>query len=194
MQTFLPTSPTELFPLAQQHLGSWALTAENIAVTLDNKRLHKQALESWQILMCLLQLDPDGNYRKPKGWVNHPAVKMWRGYEPALVIYIQAMITEWKRRGFKSSLTEKLNITVRFGKGKGLLPIVSLDSYYTTEHLPPWMIDKDEVKLITHSHRMALLNKNYEHYNQFNWPEDSGIKIPSYEYHWPVNEKEKVMV
>jgi hypothetical protein len=76
------------------------LTSSNadIARVLDNKRLNKQALEGWQILMTLLELDPAGEHREPKGWRNHPAVKMWRGHELALYDYVVAMVTEWKRR------------------------------------------------------------------------------------------------
>ena len=64
MQTFVPLTST----------------VDDIAKVLDNKRLNKQALEGWQILMTLLELDPQGNHRVPKGWYNHPAVKMWRGH------------------------------------------------------------------------------------------------------------------
>ncbi len=62
------------------------------AQVLDRARLNKQALEGWQILMNLVQLDPQGNHRVSKGWSNHPAVKMWRGHEGALVSYILKMV------------------------------------------------------------------------------------------------------
>ena len=52
MQTFLPH--TESFTRISQEL--------------DSKRLHKQTLEGWQVLLALTKLDPDGNYRDPKGW------------------------------------------------------------------------------------------------------------------------------
>ena len=65
MQTFLPYSDFE-----------------RSAKTLDYKRLGKQRVEAYQILQAL----SDPNY----GWQNHPAVKMWRGYEEALVAYYAA--------------------------------------------------------------------------------------------------------
>ena len=43
---------------------------EDIARTLDRARLNKQALEGWQILTTLLELDPQGDHRQPKGWGN----------------------------------------------------------------------------------------------------------------------------
>lgn len=65
--------------------GSFDETAQ----VLDNKRLNKQTLEAWQCLMTMTELDPQGNHRTPKGWSNHPVVKMWRGYETALLSYIE---------------------------------------------------------------------------------------------------------
>jgi len=69
MQTFLP----------QQ---DFILSAEQ----LDKTRLNKQIVETQQILNCLLD---NG------AWSNHPAVRMWRGFEPALVRYAHAMMTVW---------------------------------------------------------------------------------------------------
>lgn len=65
MQTFLP------YP-------SFTLSA----ICLDNKRLNKQILECDQILNALAP-------GSTSGWRNHPAVKMWRGYEPALLLAIK---------------------------------------------------------------------------------------------------------
>ena len=63
---------------------------------LDNKRLGKQRVEAKQIYLALT----DPSY----GWQNHPAVKMWRGYEPQLIAYGIATCTEWLSRGFNDSL------------------------------------------------------------------------------------------
>jgi len=46
---------------------------------LDRQRLGKQRVEALQILNAL-----NG---KSKGWTNHPATKMWCGYEEALCLY-----------------------------------------------------------------------------------------------------------
>lgn len=162
MQTFLPLTSN----------------AFDIAKVLDNKRLNKQALEGWQILMTLLELDPDGNHRTPKGWVNHPAVKMWRGHEMALFMYITAMVQEWLDRGFKSTIGTKASNTIQVAINKNLITgeITS----------PPWLENKDLFEQIAASHRLALLNKDYEWYSQFGWPEDTGTKPETYEYLWPV--------
>jgi hypothetical protein len=53
---------------------------------LDYRRLGKQRVEAMQILNILL------SDKKSGGWVNHPAVKMWRGYEDALCVYMNMCI------------------------------------------------------------------------------------------------------
>jgi hypothetical protein len=162
MQTFVPLTST----------------VNDIAKVLDNKRLNKQALEGWQILMTLLELDPQGNHRTPKGWYNHPAVKMWRGHEMALFMYIFAMVEEWKNRGYKSTIATKAWNTVQ----------VAMERKLITDDIsaPAWLENKELFEQIASSHRIALLNKDYEWYSQFGWAEDTGVRPETYEYIWPV--------
>jgi len=163
MQTFVPLTSS----------------VDDIAKVLDNKRLNKQALEGWQILMTLLELDPQGNHRVPKGWVNHPAVKMWRGHEMALFMYVNAMVQEWLKRGYKSTIGTKAWGTVQ----------VAMQRQLITDEItaPQWLEDKQLFEQVASSHRLALLNKDYEWYSQFGWNEDTGTKPETYEYVWPVS-------
>ncbi len=71
---------------------------------IDNTRLGKQRVEAMQILNTL-----QGSEKQ--GWCNHPAVKMWRGYEEFLKCYINSIITEWVNRGFDNNypLIETIN-------------------------------------------------------------------------------------
>lgn len=162
MQTFIPLA---------------TFNYQTMATYLDNKRLNKQALEGWQILMTLLELDPEGNDRQPRGWVNHPAVKMWRRHEAELYKYVIAMTTEWKARGFKTTIDEKATATIVAAAAKGKLPMLN--------EKPGWMYKWSEFEKVASSHRTALLNKDYEWYSQFAWPEDKG-KPDTYEYVWPI--------
>ena len=149
------------------------------AKVLDRARLNKQALEGWQILMNLVELDPQGNHRPAKGWRNHPAVKMWRGHEGALVVYIIRMVMEWQKRGYKSTIADKTITTY--------IQAVKLGRITPESHrYPEWMRDKELFDKIASSHRLALLNKDYEWYSQFGWPEDTGKRPESYDYIWPV--------
>lgn len=161
MQTFL-TEPTTDF----------AVTAR----TLDNKRLNKQALEAWQIMMTNLQLDPQGNFRRSRGWRNHPATRMWRGYEVTLFRYIDAMVTEWKCRGYKSTILDKAASTLNVAFANNLVTDRNVR--------PSWMSDVDVFSRIAESHRRALLVKDYGWYSQFGWVEDSGFQENDYEYVW----------
>lgn len=121
------------------------------AACLDMRRLGKQRVEVYQILRTLLGLS--------KGWANHPCTKMWKGYEGALKQYGLDICAEWVKRGYKDSMTEKLN------------------SLETPEVLmPPWLTD-DFCK----SHQSNLLRKASEHYKQFGWSVPNDLP-----YVWPV--------
>jgi len=93
---------------------------------------------------------------KTESWKNHPAIKMWRGYENALLEYMNTMIREWIRRGYKN--------TMRIAEITG--PIV----------YPDWFGDDR----FHSAHRASLLFKNWDHYSQFDWKEN-----PKIEYWWP---------
>ena len=67
-----------------------------VADSLDSKRLNKQILECYQILNVLSNPSPTA------GWRNHPAVKMWRGYEFSLYKYAMTMVSEADARSIKT--------------------------------------------------------------------------------------------
>jgi hypothetical protein len=140
MQTFLPYSDLYL-----------------TAACLDYKRLGKQRVEAKQILNVLLgraKINSRGNV----AWSNHPAVKMWKGYEVLLSHYHNVMIEEWIRRGFKNSMTlENL-------PGELIIPLWFGDPKFHS------------------SHRANLLRKDFGYYSQFGWEEKS-----SSVYYWPIN-------
>ena len=130
---------------------------QSSASVLDRQRLGKQRVETLQILNALAGLS--------KGWVNHPATKMWRGHETALVQYGIAICQEWQMRGYKDSCEEKIwNVSKNFRPNRGFAL------------LPPWWGSD----LVHDSHKSNLLRKNPEWYSHYNWnvPDD----LP---YEWP---------
>ena len=145
MQTFLPYE-------------SFAESAR----CLDYRRLGKQRVEAYQILRTLTG--------ESKGWVNHPAVKMWRGYEVALAKYGYEMCKEWKARGYKDTLEEKFM--------QYLVQHINRDSLMFP--VPDWLGGS-----IHASHRSNLLRKNKEFYSKYGWTETDNLS-----YVWPV-QKEK---
>lgn len=166
----------EVDAISSNNYVSISSAFEGIAKRLDNKRLFKQALEGWQILMNLVELDPANRQREPKGWSSHPAVKMWKGSEHLLSLYIHTMLKEWLNRGFKTTLLGKLMSTYNHAMSLGRIG----------NKVPLWMLNKTMMSRIAASHRLALLSKYYEYYNQFSWPEDTGTKPESYDYVWPI--------
>jgi len=124
---------------------------EKTVKCLDWRRLGKQRVEALQILNILRE------NRQTGGWVNHPAVKMWRGYTDALAYYMNCCIVEWKNRGYKNTLL-LAKIPHRF-------------------EYPFWFGNER----FHSAHRQTLLYKDPVWYGQFHW-----IETPKYEYFWPV--------
>jgi len=109
---------------------------------LDYRRLGKQRVEADQLL---------------KGqWSNHPASKMWRGYEEALKLYRNTAIECWSARGYVNNM-----------------PLLEVGKVV----MPSWFGDEK----FHAAHRSNLLRKNYEYYSQFGWTESDSLK-----YVWPV--------
>jgi hypothetical protein len=81
------------------------------AKALDNDRLNKQITEGFQIKESLAMIDSKGRLlpsirrkyqregKRVPGWIHHPAVLMWIGFESSLDAYLACCIKEWKRRG-----------------------------------------------------------------------------------------------
>lgn len=64
------------------------------AQVLDSKRLVKQLLEGRQIMSALCG--------ESRGWINHPATRMWNNYEHELYEYLMEIMLEMKTRGYKT--------------------------------------------------------------------------------------------
>ena len=115
---------------------------------LDYRRLGKQRVEAYQIINAL-----EG---KSKGWVNHPATKMWAANIDALKLYCNIAIEKWIGRGYKNTM-----------------------KFYPTNNkvdMPSWLGD-----IYLHaSHRSNLLRKDREFYGQYKWNEPHDL-----EYVWP---------
>jgi hypothetical protein len=114
-------------------------TFHDIGLILDRQRLGKQRVETLQILRANLGLT--------KGWVNHPASKMWRGHEAGLCAYGIAMCDAWTAKGYTDSCADKMRELVR----------------PDANDLPEWWGRAD----IMESHRSNLVRKFPEHYRNF---------------------------
>lgn len=136
MQTFLP------YPDFKKSLE-----------VLDWRRLGNQRKEADQILKTLLV---------GSRWANHPAVKMWKGYESALIRYRNLSISVWVARRYNN----KMEI---LPEGKRVIM--------------PWWLGWEEFH---RSHRSNLLRKKPEWYSQFGWTEPDDLP-----YCWPITKNEK---
>ena len=116
--------------------------------TLDNKRLGKQRVETYQIISAITRR-PKLDGTPYKGWLNHPCTVMWKNYVPALQNYLNLSIVEWINRGFKNTMKleqiENDNIV--------LPPFIGNERFHS-------------------SHRANLLKKEPEFYSKYGWTEN----------------------
>ena len=123
------------------------------AESLDYRRLGKQRVEAMQIYNVLTD--------KNRGFANHPAVKMWEGYNGALAEYHNVIITEWIKRGYVNNMKY----------------IIYEDKY----EYPWWLGNEDFHRAM----RGRLIDKLSEFYLP-KFPNDQGFN--NGKYLWPVNE------
>ncbi|MFC5380001.1 MSMEG_6728 family protein [Aquipuribacter nitratireducens] len=131
------------------------------AAVLDDRRLGKQRVECLQVLRALTYVD--------YGWRNHPAVRMWRGFVPALVAYSAAVCDEWVARGRADAVKEAV-----LAFTDGVEP--DRERLVADGQVPPWL----GLDAVHQSHRSALVRKDPEHYRR--WFPDVPDDLP---YVWP---------
>ena len=139
------------------------------AAVLDDRRLGKQRVETFQVLRALIW--------PTYGWKNHPVTRMWRGFVPGLVAYGLACVDEWRARGRADSTRASL---LEFTGG--VEP--DWDVLHAEGRLPPWVGDE----ALHLSHRSSLVRKEPEHYRQhfgdipddlpYVWPDPSFPRWP----------------
>lgn len=131
------------------------------AAVLDDRRLGKQRVETYQILRALTWPE--------YGWKNHPATRMWRGFTPALVRYGLDVCDAWEARGRADATRAAL-----LGFTGGAVP--ELAELRRDGQLPPWLGEPS----VHVSHRSALLRKDLEFYRPFFPAEPDDLA-----YTWP---------
>ncbi|MDT7572238.1 MAG: hypothetical protein QOE05_2412 [Actinomycetota bacterium] len=130
-------------------------------LVLDDRRLGKQRVETFQILRALTW--------PTYAWKNHPAVAMWRGFVPALVAYGLESCREWTRRGYADTVAPQL---ASWGT-------------HASYDLPPWF-GLDEMH---RAHQSSLLRKDPAHYGPLfpGVPDDLPYYWPTPVFpRWPV--------
>ena len=156
MQTFLP------YPAMRDSLDA-----------LDNKRLNKQILETYQILNVL------SGQTKSNAWRNHPAVLMWEGAENELWRYGMIAIKLADMRGIK---TENNLANMRALSKKAAI--------YWGDDEPAWRKNPTVVKRVTTTHKANLYRKDPEYYAEYASAVNDEYNQPCCEgcqYYWPTH-------
>ena len=104
---------------------------------------------------------------EPRGWRNHPAVLMWRGYELALLAYQREVCSAWTARGYQDTCYPKTLGLVRRWHGAEITGYVD----------PAWLGDP----ALHRSHQSNLIRKDATYYGPL-FPGVSGEEP----YVWPV--------
>ena len=122
------------------------------AQSLDNKRLNKQLLEGRQILKILATGQQSG------GWVNHPATRMWHGYERMFYNYLTAIKDECVYRGIAVD-----------ANWQAIEELMRMGSYNFGPNLvePWWYADQEMLLRIIQTHRANLYKKDPEYYYDY---------------------------
>ncbi|MGC4804044.1 MSMEG_6728 family protein [Micromonospora sp. DT233] len=142
------------------------------ARVLDVKRLGKQRVEVIQVLRGLT--------RPGYGWRNHPAVKMWAGYEEALVRYGLDVCAVWCEPGRADTCAATL--LTDLAAACGVTVVRTQAELATAGELPPWLGRDD----LHRSHRASLRRKAPEHYRPLFADDDLD---PDLEYVWPPSDR-----
>lgn len=136
MQTFLP-------------YADFAASAR----VLDRRRLGKQRVETLQVQRALVV--------PGHGWRHHPAVKMWVGFEEALVRYGVDICAEWRAQGFAD--TCEATMRTDLAQARGITVVRTQAELAAAGELPGWLGDE----AVHRSHQSALVRKDPGHYRRF---------------------------
>jgi len=154
MQTFLP------FP-----------DFASSAAVLDPLRLGKQRVEALQVLRALTV--------PGYGWRHHLVVKMWAGYEEALVRYGLEVCRHWCSTGRADICADTM--ARELAEHCGHPDVRSQPELALAGELPVWLGDPD----FHRSHRSALLRKAPDHYR----PLFGGEEPDDLDYIWPPSDR-----
>ncbi|MFF5718125.1 MSMEG_6728 family protein [Streptomyces buecherae] len=153
MQTFLP----------------YANFSDSAAV-LDPRRLGKQRVEALQVFRGLTV--------PTYGWRRHPAVRMWAGYEEALVRYGLDVCDTWTAEGRADTCS--LTLITDYRAWRPSAEVREQAGLAAVGELPPWLGDP----AFHRSHQSALLRKDPTYYR----PHFPGVPddLP---YLWPASDR-----
>ncbi|MEU1350591.1 MSMEG_6728 family protein [Streptomyces sp. NPDC005776] len=142
------------------------------ATVLDRRRLGKQRVEALQVQRGLTV--------PGYGWRHHPAVRMWAGYEEALVRYGLEICRVWTEAGHGDTCAASL--MTDFAVHHPGAAVRTQEQLTADGELPPWLGDP----AFHRSHRSALRTKDPAIYAPL-FPDDpEGLP-----YVWPASDRSR---
>ncbi|MEU0785417.1 MSMEG_6728 family protein [Streptomyces sp. NPDC006173] len=140
------------------------------AAVLDQARLSKQRVETLQVFRGLTVPGYE--------WRHHPAVRMWTGYEEALVRYGLDVCAMWVTDGHADTCA--VTLTADFARYRPGADVRAQEQLVDDDELPPWLGEP----AFHRSHQSALVREAPEVYSLFfpDVPDD----MP---YVWPASDR-----
>ncbi|MEW2071347.1 MSMEG_6728 family protein [Streptomyces sp. NPDC007346] len=142
------------------------------AASLDARRLGKQRVEALQVLRGLTV--------PGYGWRHHPAVRMWTGYEEALVRYGLEICRVWTAAGRADTCAASL--VSELAAHREDPGVRTQEQLQADREVPPWLGDP----AFHRSHRSALRGKAPDFYAPL-FPHDPD-DLP---YVWPASDRSR---
>ncbi|MGF1344183.1 MSMEG_6728 family protein [Streptomyces flavovirens] len=142
------------------------------ARALDPRRLGKQRVETIQVLRGLTV--------PGYGWRRHPAVRMWAGYQEALVRYGLEMCAVWTAEGRADTCAATLIQDLAASTGRPTVTVRPEADLTAAGEAPPWLGDE----AFHLSHRSALVRKDPGYYRPL-FPDVP----PDLPYVWPASDR-----
>jgi hypothetical protein len=142
------------------------------AKLLDTPRLNKQRVECFQIYNCIIGLRLDSVTQEivgeAKGFLNHPAVRMWKESPAFLCLYAQYISKECAAR----DIADHRQLGKFFDSRMLRHPF----------RVPMWWTEEKEREKIIYSHRCNMIRKDPEFYGP-KFPELTLVDSFT-PYHW----------
>ncbi|MFI8003318.1 MSMEG_6728 family protein [Streptomyces sp. NPDC086010] len=145
------------------------------AAALDPRRLGKQRVEALQVLRGLIV--------PGYGWRRHPAVRMWAGYEEALVRYGLDICEAWTRDGRADTCAATL--VHDFTAWKPDATMRTQAALGADGDLPGWLGNPE----FHRSHRSALLRRDPDYYRT-RFPDVADDVTDGVPYVWPRSDRD----
>jgi hypothetical protein len=101
-------------------------------------------------------------------WINHPCIRMWRGYDIALKFYHDCAIAEWIARGYKNTMPFLTTLVSSILEGGYRWEFDHVHNVYPDYEDPKWLGDENfHLSHRTQNTILSMGGRNHLVYHMF---------------------------